>query len=129
MDRYTYIDTSAALKLVFLEPETPEVERLLLETDGLLASRLTEVELERAMKRTRDRRPVQQASEVYESIVFVNITPAITKRAAALPDPNLRSLDAIHLATALSVNLADLEFLTFDARLARAARAHGLTVP
>ena len=58
----------------------------------------------------------------------LEVTPAILKRAGALGPTDLRTLDAIHLATALGLGLADLEFLTYDARLARAARAQGLDV-
>lgn len=124
---YTYVDTSAALKLVFLEAETSDVERLLLDPDALVTSTITELELERAAKRARDRRVLQRVTEVGDSLVFIAITPAAIKRAAAFPEPDLRSLDAIHLATALSLNIADLDFVTYDKRLARAARAHGLT--
>ena len=54
--------------------------------------------------------------------------PAVVESASRLPDPMLRSLDAIHLATALVLR-EDLEALvTYDERLADAAGAHGLTV-
>ena len=56
------------------------------------------------------------------------MTAAVLKRAGTIGPGDLRTLDAIHLATALGLGLADLEFLTYDVRLARAARAHGLDV-
>jgi uncharacterized protein len=127
--RYAYLDVSAAVKLTFAEAETSDLERALLEFDGLLSSRLTEVEMTRRARRARGRRLLNQVVDISESIVWIEVSVEILKRAAALPDPDLRSLDAIQLATALSTGVADLEFICYDARLARAARAHGLTVP
>ena len=88
-----------------------------------LSSRLSATEVRRAGRRQPNRRVLQQAEEVLDSFVFLEVTPAILKRAGALGPTDLRTLDAIHLATALGLGLADLEFLTYDARLARAARA------
>lgn len=127
MARYAYLDSSAVAKLLVSEPETEELERGLLDFDGLVSSRLTESEAHRASRR-RSRRLLQQASDVFESIVLVDVTPAILKRAGALAPPELRTLDAIHLATALALNIGDLDFITYDVSLARAARAHGLIV-
>jgi uncharacterized protein len=127
VSHYAYLDASAAVKLAFAERETSELERRLLDVDGLLSSRLTEVETRRTAWRLRGRQRLQQVEEVFESFVFIEVTGAILRRAAALPDADLRSLDAIHLATALSIDAADLEFICYDQRLARAARAHGLT--
>lgn len=62
------------------------------------------------------------------SFVLLDVTAAILKHAARLDPTELRTVDAIHLATALSLRLADLDFLTYDTRLATAARTHGLTV-
>ena len=52
----------------------------------------------------------------------------IRRTASRIGDGTLRSLDAIHVATALAVGDRDLEFVTYDDRQARAARAAGLTV-
>lgn len=54
------------------------------------------------------------------------MSPAIVESASRLPDPLLRSLDAIHLATAILLR-SDLElFVTYDSRLADAAAAYGI---
>ena len=50
------------------------------------------------------------------------------RRAARLQPAGLRALDAIHLATALSHGDGDVQMITYDERLAAAARAHGLRV-
>jgi predicted nucleic acid-binding protein len=58
----------------------------------------------------------------------MDVTPAILAKAAELAPRELRTLDAIHLATALSASDPTLDFVTYDARLARAATAHGFSV-
>ena len=59
---------------------------------------------------------------------MIDVSPLILSRAARLEPPALRTLDAVHLASALELG-ADLEaFVTYDARLAAAARGAGLTV-
>jgi predicted nucleic acid-binding protein len=129
MPQYGYLDASAIVKLARREHDTEAVERLMLEYDGFLSSRLSEVEVARATDRNPDRQLLQKVDEVFEAIVLVDVTRPILERAAAVAPRDLRSLDAIHLATALALNIPDLDFITYDARLARAARAHGLTVP
>ena len=48
--------------------------------------------------------------------------------AADLAPAALRTLDALHLAAAATLDLPSLDFITYDTRLAEAARCHGLTV-
>lgn len=63
-----------------------------------------------------------------EAFTVLDLTPGICRTAGALAPVALRSLDAIHLATALSIGDQALELVTYDARLARAAALHGLAV-
>jgi len=65
---------------------------------------------------------------VLESVYLLDLSRTILHEAAALAPPALRTLDAIHLATALSIGDRTLDVITYDARLAEAARASGLTV-
>jgi predicted nucleic acid-binding protein len=61
-----------------------------------------------------------------DSVTQLEISDAIIETASRLPDPMLRSLDAIHLATALLIR-DDLDVLvSYDDRLLAAASAHGL---
>jgi predicted nucleic acid-binding protein len=70
----------------------------------------------------------RDALPVLETVVLQDLEPAIIERAARLEPSSLRTLDAIHLASALGMGV-DLEaFVTYDARLAAAARGAGLTV-
>ena len=123
-----YVDSSAILKLVVSEPETSALEADLLNRDGLVASRLAVLECRRAARRASHARVLQRVDEVLEAIYLLEVTPAILDDAAVADPALLRSLDAIHLVTALSVGDAALEMITYDARLADAARASGLNV-
>lgn len=128
MARYAYLDASAIVKLVVAEPETAALERDLADRDGLFSSRLGAAEVLRAAHRRSNRRVLQQTDDVLDALVLMDVTPPILKRAATLTPDDLRTLDAIHLATALSVGVPDLDFLTYDRRLAEAAKAQGLSV-
>jgi uncharacterized protein len=123
-----YVDSSALLKLVVREPETAALEADLAGRDGLLVSRLAVVECRRAAQRVPHRRVLQTVEQVLEALYLIELTPALLDDAGAADPPLLRSLDAIHLATALSIREPGLEVITYDRRFAEAARARGLTV-
>jgi uncharacterized protein len=123
-----YVDSSALLKLIVREPETSLLQAHLAHCEGLVVSHLATVECGRALRRATNKRVLQTFEQLLEAIYLVEITPAILDQAARLAPPNLRSLDAIHLATALSIDDPGLELLTYDQRLADAARAHRLRV-
>jgi predicted nucleic acid-binding protein len=116
------------LKLVVREPETAALEADLAGRDGLVASRLALVECRRVARRASHGRVLQTVDQILDSIYLIEVTPAILDDAAATDPPLLRSLDAIHLATALSIGDPGLEVITYDARFAVAARTHGLVV-
>ena len=126
--RYAYLDSSAIVKLVVADPETPALEQDLARRAGLLSSRLGAAELRRAARRSGQRRVLQQIDDVFESLVFVEISIAILERAGAMGPDDLGTLDAIHLATAESLDVSPMDFITYDARLAKAAAEHGLSV-
>jgi predicted nucleic acid-binding protein len=123
-----YVDSSALLKLAVREPETAALEADLAARDGLVASRLAVVECRRAAQRASHRRVLQTIDEILDAIYLIEVTPAILDDAGAADPPLLRSLDAIHLATALSLSDPGMEVITYDRRFADAARANGLTV-
>jgi len=128
-----YLDTCTAIKLARFEPETAELTAWLAARNGtrLVSSVLLEVELERALRRN-EPRALPLAPSILSRIIRLEITPEIRRTAAAYPDPLLRSLDAIHLATGQLVaglpgeGLSD--FVSYDKRLVTAARAVGLHV-
>jgi uncharacterized protein len=59
-------------------------------------------------------------------VTQVDLSPAVLESASRMPDPRLRTLDAIHLATALLVREELDVLLTYDERLLAAAAAHGI---
>ena len=122
-----YLDTSAFVKLVIDEPHSRQLRRM---AHGArwIGSELLRVEVPRALGRLpRLDRTVPLASELLDAVMMVPVNRAAVDSAARLTPPTLRSLDAIHLAAALSIpGLTAL--LTYDDRLAEAARLHGVPV-
>lgn len=123
-----YLDSSALVKLVIAEAETSALEADLAERTGLLASGLAALECRRAVRRVSGNRQLGNVDEMLAAVVLMDITPALLETAAELDPPLLRSLDAIHVATALAANDPNLEVITYDDRLAAAAAANGLRV-
>lgn len=121
-----YVDTSALLKLVLPEPESAAVDAYAADA-VLVSSNLLVVEARRGTLRRSPLR-LPRLDIVLTRVEMIEMSPTVIESASRLPDPMLRSLDAIHLATALLVR-DDLDALvTYDDRLATAAASHGLTV-
>jgi predicted nucleic acid-binding protein len=109
-------------------------------THRLIASTLLFVECVRSIDRARlaGAAPPSQLArfrhateEAIENIQLVDITAPVLARAAQAFRTPIRTLDAIHLATAIEWrerNMAELAFATHDRQLATAARAAGFTV-
>jgi predicted nucleic acid-binding protein len=128
MPRLAYLDTSALAKLVMTERESGPVEQTMLEYSGLVSSWLASAELRRAGGRGRRSGAAAKIDEALAAVVLVEVTPALLETAGQLEPSELRTLDAIHLATALSLGDPALDVITYDDRLAAAARQHGLRV-
>lgn len=121
-----YFDSSAIVKLSNLERESQALIDYL-EADDLEVSTsvIGEVEVRRTLRRVR--MSPSDTDEAVRGFYFLDLTPAVRRRAADLGSAALRSLDAIHLATAMSID-EDLDFVTYDDRQAAAARDAGLRV-
>jgi uncharacterized protein len=65
---------------------------------------------------------------VFDTVDVIEISPALLTQAATITPTELRTLDAIHLATLLLVGSDDLDVITYDSRLAAAARQHGFVI-
>ena len=128
MSSDAYLDASALVKLAVFAPETAALERTVLSQDALVSSEVGAIELTRALARTGQPKLLAQADAVLDAIHLAALTPAIRLQAGRLTPSSLRTLDAIHIATALSVSLQNLDFVTYDDRQAAAARAAGLRV-
>lgn len=123
-----YADTSALVKLIVVEAESSALlEWLVSEKAELVTSDLARTELIRAVRRALPE-AVGQARDLLSRLILVQASPGIFDQAARLVPEELRSLDAVHLATALALG-DDLEGLvTYDDRLAAAALQQGIPV-
>ena len=123
----TYVDSSALVKLVVEEPESAALERHLAGERALVTSRLALVEVSRATAIANPAAEVRDETDrLLASCMLVDVTDALLRAAAELTSLPVRSLDAIHLASALRVG-AD-ELVAYDRRLTTAASATGLAV-
>lgn len=123
-----YIDTSALVKLVVNEVESPALRSWITTTDpGLVSSDLARTELLRAVRRIAPDRVVQ-ARTVLEMLSLVSVTTASFEIAGHLEPTLLRTLDALHLAVALDLGDELTGIVTYDDRMAEAARNHGIAV-
>jgi predicted nucleic acid-binding protein len=119
-----FLDSSAVVKLVADEEESNALRMYLGELRRtVLISELAIVEVTRAARRLE-----ADASAVLDECDVVLLDAAILHAAAALDPTTLRTLDAINLATALSVEEKLDAFVAYDDRLLAAARHHGLAV-
>jgi len=122
-----YVDTSALVKLVVREAETIAFRRWLRSRADVVSSDLARTELVRAVRRVAPDR-MTQARIVLDSITLITVDTETFEQAGRLEPALLRTLDSVHLAAALQLG-DDLEgFVTYDDRLAEAARWHGVPV-
>lgn len=132
MSRLLYLDTSAAMKRAFLEEGSAELRDQITEViaagDRFVTSDLTLVEVARGARRRIDEETPLALQRATDAALGDTATAPIDDRvvtSARLIGPAvLRSLDAIHLATAILVKAAEL--WTYDDRLAQAAREMGI---
>lgn len=123
-----YLDSSALVKLVLPEPETEALIEVLSGWPERVTSVLARVEVPRAVRRaSAGEAAYSRAENVVARIGLIRLDEEMVLGAAArLDPPELRSLDAIHLATALSVGDDLGAMISYDARLAEAARRSGI---
>ena len=122
-----YVDASALAKLLIVEADSTAMERWYVEIERAVTSRVGVVETRRALARRAVPPPSVLVDRTLASVAVVELDLAIADRAAAIGPARLRTLDAIHLATALEIGPIDA-FVTYDDRLAEAARGIGLPV-
>lgn len=128
MNGPAYLDASALVKLIIPEEETPALQADIVHRSGLVASRLSLLEAQRAVARRPSAARVSTLRDVAGALVLIEMDEALLEAAGSVEPASLRSLDAIHLASVLSAGDPGLEVITYDQRFAGAARAHGLTV-
>lgn len=127
-DRLAYFDTSAFVKLLHPEPESEALLDLLDQGWDLRgSSEILVVEASRAARRVGGDAPAR-AARLLATLTVVPLNPGLRSQACLVGPPELRSLDAIHLATALSIRDRVGAVFTYDKRLAEASADAGLQV-
>lgn len=122
-----YTDTSALVKLVLTEPESAALLAYLDGRGGVVTSALVITELVRAVRRL-DPNLEPRAHALIAGLTRIEVDREVLTTAAALSPSEMRSLDAIHLATALALGGELDAVVTYDERMAAAARSAGLRV-
>jgi hypothetical protein len=124
-----YLDSSAIVKLVAPEPESVALVEILGADSDAISSALARVEVLRAVRRvSSSSERIGRAEDVLDRIALVPIDDDILHEAARLTPRGLRTLDAIHLATALMLAPDLAIVVTYDSRLSDAAAEAGLAV-
>lgn len=122
-----YLDASALVKLVVTEGETRILRAFLQEHSLRLTSRIATVEVARAVAR-HPAAAGAQLRAVFGGVALIELSAEVVAAAAHLLPPTLRTVDAIHVASAQSVGAELASFVSYDTRLGQAARAAGLHV-
>ena len=122
-----YIDTSAAFKLLAAEEHADAFLAFYREhrDDDWISSDLLRIEVTRAVTR-HWRALIPDAQRLLDAFDYIQIDEDVVRTAMVEPDPLLRSLDAIHLATARLLGRELTALLTYDDRLAKAADDAGI---
>jgi predicted nucleic acid-binding protein len=121
-----YVDSSALLKLVVDEPESAALEAWLSYRARVpvVSSELAKVEVLRACRRV-NAEALPQARALLAGLDLVRLSTDVIDSAAEVGDAALRTLDAIHLASALSIREHLSAFVAYDQRLLDAASVAG----
>jgi hypothetical protein len=128
-----YLDSSAAVKLMHREPHSAELQSFLDDNprNATTSPTLIEVELPRALPRSAPY-ALPRVERFQQRLYRLDIDRQVRRVATDFDDPTLRSLDAIHLATALLLKQASSHeldhFVAYDNRLLAVAAAHGLPI-
>jgi predicted nucleic acid-binding protein len=123
-EKIRYLDSSVALRIIFGHSQSA-IDWLdgMTESDTpVISSRLLELEVVRALRR--EGRGLSDAEELVDSLTLLNLDTAIVAEAAAI-EPHVKSLDALHLASALRAGTEFVQIVTHDENMSRVAKALG----
>jgi predicted nucleic acid-binding protein len=123
----TYVDSSAIVKLVVAEPESNALRRYLSRRQPLVSSALARTEVARALMPFGPE-VVARGEEALRRIQLLRVSDRVLTEAGRMEPAELRSLDAIHLASARNLGPFVKRIVTYDDRMAGAARAAGWSV-
>ena len=122
-----YLDSSALVKLILIEPESSVLRRWLSDNvaQPIVSSMLHRTEVARAVWRY-EPAALPQCYRLMRRVQRLGMPADLLDTAATLPPQVMRSSDAIHLATALSIKRDLTAFVAYDKRLLTAAHELGL---
>lgn len=122
-----YLDSSALLKLLHEERESAALEQWISTRAAtpMVSSELAKVEVIRASRRV-NAAALPSARALLAGLDLIPLSSDLVEEAADAGEPPLRSLDAIHLVSAMSIRPHLSAFVVYDHRLAQAASAAGL---
>lgn len=128
MTEVLYLDSSAIVKLVASEPESASITARI-EEATTVSSEIARVEVLRAIRRSGGKREMlERGREVIRRVGLLRVDGRVLDLAAEVEPADLRTLDAIHLASALVLGETLGAFVTYDRRLVAAAEQAGLGV-
>jgi predicted nucleic acid-binding protein len=122
-----YLDSSAIVKLAVREPESDALRRHLRRRRPWVSSALARAEVLRALLPA-GTTALEAGRQVLARCDLIRVNDAVLNRAGTMLPPDLRTLDAIHLASAWRLGRDLGELVTYDERLAAAGRQAGLRV-
>src|SRR2546425_5858985 len=125
-ERAIYLDSSAIVKLAVAETESAALRRYLRRRAPLVVSALARTEVARALLPLGSA-AVQRGHEVLSRIELIRVSDRILLDAGSLVPAQLRSLEAIHLATMRKLGGSVRGVVTYDSRMAAAVSAMGMT--
>jgi predicted nucleic acid-binding protein len=126
-ERVFYLDSSAIVKLIVREPESLALRRYLRRRRPLVASALARAEVMRAVLPLGET-ALRRVVEVVRRIELVRVNDRVLSAAGVLEPVELRTLDAIHLATAALFEESLGGLVSYDPRMLEAARSMGWAV-
>ena len=121
-----YLDSSAIVKLVVREAESNSLRRFLRDHPVRVSSALARVEVVRAV-RSQGSEAQRRANELLGRVRLLRLDDEVLTAAGILAPGVLRSLDAIHLASAAVFGIELQGLVTYDRRMAEAAKLVGIT--
>ena len=127
MSRATYLDSSAIVKLVVAEPESGALRRYLRRRKPYVSSALARAEVARSLLPFGPA-GLQRAETVLTRIDLIRVSDTVLRATGDLLPEDVRTLDAIHLATAQQLGTDLARLVTYDTRMRAAAKALGLDV-
>ena len=119
-----YLDSSASVKLAIREGESESLRRHLRRRRVWVSSAIARTEVQRALIAA-GADALQGGREILSKCDLVRVNDRVLNAAGILQPNELRSLDAIHLATAQLIGADLIELVTYDERMADAARMLG----